>query len=128
MKYANVIIENKSRHTDNFFTYLADDSVQVGHKVIVPFGPKDREKEGFVFGFADEPDCPADKLKKVIRVCPEQSLTEEIIGTAGWMKQRYAIKYYDAVKCFIAAGKPAKEGKEKEPYKGIKASTLRRKL
>lgn len=120
MKYANVIIENKSRHTDNFFTYLADDSVQVGYKVMVPFGPKDREKEGFVFGFADEPDCPADKLKKVIRVCPEQSLTEEIIGTAGWMKQRYAIKYYDAVKCFIAAGKPAKEGKEKEPYKGIK--------
>ncbi|MBR1990494.1 MAG: DEAD/DEAH box helicase family protein, partial [Firmicutes bacterium] len=35
------------------------------------------------------------------------------------MKQRYAIKYYDAVKCFVAAGKPAKEGKEKEPYKGI---------
>ena len=120
MKYANVIIENKSRHTDNFFTYLADDSVQVGDKVMVPFGPNDREKEGFVFGFADEPDCPADKLKKVIRVCPEQSLTEEIISTAGWMKQRYAIKYYDAVRCFIAAGKPAREGKEKEPYKGIK--------
>jgi len=119
MKYANVIIENKSRHTDNFFTYLADDSVQVGDKVMVPFGPKDREKEGFVFGFADEPDCPADKLKSIVRVCPAQSLTEEIISTAGWMKQRYAIKYYDAVKCFIAAGKPAKEGKEKEPYKGI---------
>ena len=49
MKYANVIIENKSRHTDNFFTYLADDSVQVGDKVMVPFGLKDREKEGYVF-------------------------------------------------------------------------------
>ncbi|MBQ4651014.1 MAG: primosomal protein N' [Firmicutes bacterium] len=122
MKYANVIIENKSRHTDNFFTYLADDSVQVGDKVMVPFGPKDREKEGFVFGFADEPDCPADKLKSIVRVCQEQSLTEEIISTAGWMKQRYAIKYYDAVKCFIAAGKPAKEGREKEPYKGIKGN------
>ena len=119
MKYANVIIENKSRHTDNFFTYLADDGVQVGDKVMVPCGPKDREKEGFVFGFADEPDCPADKLKSIVRVCPAQSLTEEIISTAGWMKQRYAIKYYDAVKCFVAAGKPAKEGKEKEPYKGI---------
>ena len=36
------------------------------------------------------------------------------------MKQRYGIKYYDAIRCFIAPGKPPKEGKEKEPYKSIK--------
>ena len=120
MKYANVIIENKSNHTDNLFTYGADDSIKTGDKVIVPFGPKNREKEGFVFGITDCPDCPADKVKDIVRVCTDQALTEEIISTASWMKQRYAIRYYDAIRCFTAAGKAPKEGKAKEPYKGIK--------
>lgn len=39
--------------------------------------------------------------------------------TALWMKHRYGIKYYDAFRCFTVKGKPAKEGKEKEPYKNI---------
>lgn len=121
MKYANVIIENKSNHTDNFFTYAYDqEDLKTGDKVIVPFGLKDKEKEGFVFGITDCPGCPAEKIKKIVRVCSDQSLNEEIISTAVWMKQRYAIRYYDAVRCFIAAGKAAGEGKEKEPYKNIK--------
>ena len=50
MKYINVIIENKSRHTDNFFTYRTDcDDICVGAKVLVPFGPKDRPREGLFY-------------------------------------------------------------------------------
>ena len=45
MKYINVIVENKSRYTDNFFTYRTDrDDIFVGAKVIVPFGAKNRPK------------------------------------------------------------------------------------
>ncbi len=120
MKYINVIVESKSKHTDNFFTYLSfDDDVKVGDKVIVPFGAGNKEKEGFVFEITQNTDCPSEKLKEIVRVCKEQALTEEIIRTAVWMKDRYAIKYYDAIRCFISAGKPAKEGKEKEPYKNM---------
>ena len=47
MKYVNVIVENKSRHTDNLFTYRTDcNDIFVGAKVIVPFGTKNRPKEG----------------------------------------------------------------------------------
>ena len=120
MKYINVIIENKSRHTDNFFTYRTQrDDIFVGAKVIVPFGPKNRAKEGFVFEITDNPQCPEDKIKDILEIRETESLTEEIIKTVTWMKQRYAIKYFDGLRCFIPAGKPAKEGKEKEPYKDI---------
>ena len=37
------------------------------------------------------------------------------------MKQRYGIRYFDCVKCFVPNGKPPKAGKEKEPYKNLKA-------
>ena len=121
MKYINVVIENKSRHTDNFFTYSTErDDIFVGAKVMVPFGPKDRPKEGFVFEITDNPECPIDKLKSILEVRENESLTEEIIKTVVWMKQKYAIKYFDGVRCFIPGGKPAKEGKQKEPYGDIK--------
>ena len=120
MKYINVIIENKSRHTDNFFTYRTErNDIFVGAKVIVPFGAKDRPKEGFVFEITESPACPEEKIKDILEVCESESLTEEIIKTVSWMKQRYAIKYFDGVRCFIPGGKPAGEGKEKEPYRDI---------
>ena len=89
MKYINVIIENKSRHTDNFFTYRTQrDDIFVGAKVIVPFGPKNRAKEGFVFEITDNPQCPEDKIKDILEIRETESLTEEIIKTGTWMKQR----------------------------------------
>ncbi|MBQ1407379.1 MAG: DEAD/DEAH box helicase family protein, partial [Eubacterium sp.] len=45
-------------------------------------------------------------------------MTPEMVRTSEWMRMRYGIKYIDAIKCFVPNGKPAKEGKEKEPYKG----------
>lgn len=120
MKYINVIVENKSRYTDNFFTYRTDrDDIFVGAKVIVPFGAKNRPKEGFVFEVTDNPECSEEKLKDILEVRESESLTEEIIKTARWMKQRYAIRYFDGVRCFIPGGKPAREGRKKEPYKDV---------
>lgn len=126
MKYVNVIVENKSRHTDNLFTYRTDcNDIFVGAKVIVPFGTKNRPKEGYVFEIAENPQCPEEKLKDVIEVRDNESLTEEIIKTSAWMKQRYAVKYYDGIRCFIPGGKPAREGREKEPYRDVKGKYRR---
>ena len=125
MKYINVIVENKSRYTDNFFTYRTDrDDIFVGAKVIVPFGAKNRPKEGFVFEVTDNPECSEEKLKDILEVRESESLTEEIIKTARWMKQRYAIRYFDGVRCFIPGGKPAREGRKKEPYKDVEGLSL----
>lgn len=120
MKYINVIVENKSRYTDNFFTYRTDrDDIFVGAKVIVPFGAKNRPREGFVFEITKNPECSEEKLKDILEVRESESLTEEIIKTAKWMKQRYAIRYFDGVRCFVPGGKAAREGRKKEPYKDV---------
>lgn len=121
MKYANVVVENKSRHTDMFFTYACGDfAVCTGDKVRIPFGKGNRLKYGFVFGTADAADCPKEKIKQIEGIEEVESLNEEMIKTAAWMKTRYAITYSDAINCFTVAGKPPKEGKQKEPYKNLK--------
>ncbi len=120
MIYINVVVDNKSKYTDGFFTYKAPDGVEVGDRVILPFGTHDTQKEGIVCQLVEKHDCENDKLKTIIDVKDKHFLGAEIIKTAMWMKQRYGIKYYDALRCFVAGGKPPKPGKEKEPYKNIK--------
>ena len=120
MKYINVVVDNKSKYTDGFYTYKTDVDVKVGDLVLLPFGTSNKEKTGIVCGYTETLDFDEDKVKTIIDVKEKGFLTEEIIKTALWMKQRYGIKYYDALRCFIANGKPPKEGKEKEPYKNIK--------
>ena len=120
MRYADILVENKSKHTDNLFTYrIGDDSIGIGDRVLIPFGQYNKEKAGYVFRFVEQPDCPEEKVKEVIGRDDSLPLTEEIMTTVGWMKQRYGIKYFDCIHCFIPVGKPPREGKEKEPYKGL---------
>ena len=121
MKYLDVVVENKGRHTDSFFTYRAPDETElrIGDKVWVPFGKGNRTKAGFVYAFPEHTSCPEDKLKTIEGVDTDSSLNQEIMKTAAWMKQRYAITYSDAIGCFCVKGKPPKAGKAKEPYKEL---------
>lgn len=122
--YANVIVENKSNYIDDFFTYGAGDlEVKVGSKVTVPFGNK--EKDGYVFSLSNTADIPEDKIRNILSVDPESSLTEEMISTAVWMKSRYAIRYFDAIRLFTAPLKPRKRGTPKDPYEGLETDYVR---
>ena len=114
MKYINVVVDNKSKYTDGFYTYKAEQEVSVGDLVALPFGTSNKEKTGIVCGFVETLDFDEEKVKTILSIKEKDFLSEEIIKTALWMKQRYGIKYYDALRCFIANGKPPKEGKEKE--------------
>ncbi|MCI5688242.1 MAG: primosomal protein N' [Emergencia sp.] len=117
MKYINVVIDHNSRHTDTYYTYGAPDDIAVGDIVEVPFNRGNKPKTAYVFEAGVTPDCEASRIKEINRKNPDISLNPEMIKTCIWMKKRYGIKYLDAVKCFVPNGKPAKEGKAKEPYK-----------
>ena len=117
MKYVNVVINNKSRFTDVFYTYRAPDSVKIGDGVKVTFGKGKGEKDAYVFQTDVTPSCDVSKIKDIVSVSDFISLTPEMVETCMWMKQRYAIKYIDAVRCFVPSGKPPKPGKEKKPLK-----------
>lgn len=117
MRYVKVVTESKTRHTDGFYTYRAPDDVRIGSAVEVSFGKGGRGVRGFVFGFDEHPNLDESKIKDVSAVLDEFSLTEEMIETCSWMRQRYGIKYIDAVRCFLPRGRSAREGKKKDPLK-----------
>ena len=121
MKYVNVVIENKGRHTDQFFTYRCREedeiSIEKGSVVKVPFGKSNKLKTAYVFEDNAEISCEPELIKEIESVDPVISLNREMIDTCIWMKSRYGITFVNGLKCFLPNGKPAKEGKEKEPYK-----------
>ena len=117
MKYINVVVENNSKYTDTCYAYKADESIEIGNVVRVPFAKGNKEKRAYVFDLIEKPDIEDSRIKEVIGKDPDISLTGEIIETCKWMKLRYGIKYLDAIKCFVPPGKSTKEGKEKRPLK-----------
>ena len=125
MKYINVVIDNNSRHTDTYYTYSAEDQVEEGNLVRVPFNRGNRSRTAYVFETDVQPECDPAVIKKVEEVIPDFSLNREMIRTSIWMKKRYGIKYLDAVRCFVPSGKPAKAGKEKEPYRDAEGEIQR---
>lgn len=120
MKYVDVIIDNKTKATDNLYTYACPfDEVEKGRKVNVTFGKGDRPKEAYVFDVKETPGKEISRIKEVVSLDPEVCLTEEMLETALFMKRRYLCKTIDAIKCFTPAGTPLKNGKRrKPPYEG----------
>ena len=121
MKYINVVIDNKSDSTDNFYTYgCEDDSISVGSKVYVPFARSKKLREGYVMSFTENVD---EDLKKKLRYVEEMDedikLSEDIIRTSVWMKQRYICRYIDVINCFTPVGSKAKGRERKDPFEGV---------
>lgn len=119
MKYVDLVIDNNSRHTDSLFTYATEEDLVLGQVVKVPFNRGNKTRTGCVFGVDVVPDSSIKNIKVIETVDADISLNEEMVSTVTWMRQRYGIKYLDGLKCFLPNGKPAKAGKEKEPYKDI---------
>ena len=64
--FAQVIVDIAHEAVDRVFTYRvpAGMTLQVGMRVRVPFGP--RQKEGYILGFSDAADLPSEKIKSII--------------------------------------------------------------
>ncbi|MDO4869394.1 MAG: primosomal protein N' [Bacillota bacterium] len=127
MKYINVVIDNKSDSTDAPFTYrCTDESVSVGSKVYVPFARSKRLREGYVVSLIDDETSIHEDLKSKLRdvdhIDEEISLTEEMVRTAFWMKNRYICRYIDAIKCFTPAGSRAKRRQLQDSLAGEEGS------
>ena len=121
MQYVDLIIDNKSRYTDNLFTYASRENIGPGTVCRVSFGKGNTLKTAYVFRTDVElkEGLAPDKIKEIEEIDPDISMTPEMVRTCEWMRARYGIKYIEAIKCFIPNGKPAKAGKEREPYKEI---------
>lgn len=111
MQYINVVIDNKSEATDQFFTYRAADDVVVGDKVSVPFSHRKKPADGYVIETNIECSLNPKRILEVESVDRQRSLTAEMVDTALWMRRRYGVKYIDGVKMFTVGGKREKTGR-----------------
>lgn len=119
-KFADIVVDNKAQSTDSFYTYKVPENVGVGAKVTVMFGVRKKPIDGYVVRLNPSPKFDTSKIRLIDSYDESRALSSEMIETAMWMRQRYGIKYIDAIKMFVVSGKKesmsknesVKEGKE----------------
>ena len=117
MKYANLVIDNKSDQTDQLYTYGVKDDANIGSKVYVPFARSRNLREAYgVETDEHSGDGLGKRLRYIEKVDDDVSLSEEMIRTALWMKKRYICRLIDAVNCFTPVGEKARRGQRKNPF------------
>ncbi len=117
MRYADLVIDNRSDQTDRFYTYACErDDIRVGQKVSVHFARSKAPRDAYVFAVRDKLEEEIPNLRFIEAIDPEISLTPEMIRVCEWMKQRYLVRYIDAVRLFLPAGTPSKRGKKRRPF------------
>lgn len=117
MKYANLVIDNRSDQTDQLYTYGVKDDAKIGNKVYVPFARSRNLREAYVVETdGHSGDELGKRLRYIEKVDDDVSLSEEMIRTALWMKKRYICRLIDAVNCFTPVGEKARRGQRKNPF------------
>lgn len=107
---AGVAVENTVYHFDKIFDYvIPQESVaqlQVGCRVLVPFGRGNKKRQGMVMYIKDDTsDLDMSKLKEISSVLDsEPVLNNEMLSMALFMKAHCFCTYYDAVKAMLPAG------------------------
>jgi primosomal protein N' (replication factor Y) len=90
MKAARIIVDVPARQTDRPFDYKIPSKweafVQVGMRVIVPFGP--RKLQGFIIDIREVEESENMKLKEVEELLDlTPVLNEELLGLGFWLKE-----------------------------------------
>lgn len=106
---AQVLVEVPSRQVDKTFDYLIPSSlaetVRVGSRVVVPFGP--RKVQGFVLRIGPQQIMAKSEekviqLKEVLTVLdPIPPLTEELIELGKWMSKKYICLLITAIQAMM---------------------------
>lgn len=107
-KYAKLVVRNNTIHTDNLFTYKVPsyliNNLEVGHRVLVPFGKGNKPTEAFVFEINDKFDEDI-KLKEIIDTLDEKPIFKNSdIELVKWMKNRYLCTYIDCINLIYPKG------------------------
>src|SRR5699024_5379563 len=89
-------------------TYIIDsdmvDEVEVGMRVLIPFGKGNRLIKGIVINIKGSIETSY-KLKSVIDVLDDKALiSNDLIELSLWMKEKYLSSYMDALKTVLPAG------------------------
>lgn len=106
MKIAEIIVDNKCKETDRIFSYAIpeDLTVEIGHRVIVPFGRGNKKIAGYVIGFTDTIEFNKEKLKSIIKLAElEPLISKNMIEMVKWMREKYLCYYIEAIHALLPA-------------------------
>ena len=107
-KYAKVIVRSNTIHTDNLFTYEIPEfllnELNVGHRVLVPFGRGNKPTEAFVFEIIKKLDENI-KTKYIVDILDKDPIFRlEDLELVKWMKNRYLCTYIDCINLIYPKG------------------------
>lgn len=107
--FAEVIVNSEAYAIDKPFTYRVkeefEDKIQVGHRVLVPFGIGNKFIEGFVIGLKCELDEEFKRIKSVKRILDEEPiLSRDDLKVIDFLRENYMCKYIEAIRTIIPVG------------------------
>lgn len=93
MKYIEVVLENKTRVTDRLYTYLAKEEdiehLELGKRVIVPFGRGNKKRLGLIVNILDEYELNYE-LKYIEKILDKEPIVgKDLIELAFFMRDEY---------------------------------------
>ena len=117
---AEIIVNSTAKQLNKVFDYNVpnelEKDIEIGNRVLIPFGNSKKYKEGYVVKLKDSSDF---KTKNIISI-EKDGLKPEYIELANLMSQMYFCNIFDAIKLMLPPGSIS-ENKEKK----IKEKTAR---
>lgn len=107
--FVEVVVDNTSSSTDKFFTYAVPEEykkdIQIGKKVLVPFGKGNKLVEGIIVNIIDYTNLDYKRIKSIRTVLNEAPfLSENLIKLSFWMKDKYIAQYSDIFRTMLPSG------------------------
>lgn len=102
--YIDVIFRNKSKMTNRLYSYYSSEDVEVGMRVIVPFGKSNINKLALVVRINDNPRKDIDYKEIISVVDLNPIVTQESIDIAFFMVDKYLSDYSSAFQTILPPG------------------------
>ena len=108
MRFAQVMVDVNHTHVDKLFEYIIppemDEQIQIGHRVLLPFGNRRQAMEGFVINMVQEPLYDPAQMKSIQSLLDEYPVfLPDQIELAKWMAKRYYSTLVGTLRLMIPA-------------------------
>lgn len=108
MIYAEIVLENKTRVTDRIYTYKVSSeqeiNLQIGKRVIIPFGRGNKKRLGLVINIVNEYNLKYE-LKYIDKIIDEKPIVEkELINLAFFMRDEYLSDFSSSFQTILPPG------------------------
>ncbi len=123
---AEVIISTSVKTLNKIFDYEIpeDMNIEIGNRVLVPFGNMKRPEDGIVVGIKEKSEY---KVKPILKL-EDSKVKEEHINMAKWMAKRYICNISDCLKLMLPPGTTGKDIENRVKERTINLITLAKEI